>query len=112
VTAEDELFVASLAATRDLKLLDLTQLLYEEHVTEFDGLDMAVHMLFLAGPHSYEITRLIAQAAHAVSSAMNSALSSRSVSAGDRTTTRRLTSQTASPDAWRARGGAHPNQPS
>jgi len=65
VTAEDELFVASLAATRDLKLLDLTHLLYEEHVTEFDSLDMAVHMLFLAGPHSYEITRLIAQGARA-----------------------------------------------
>lgn len=65
VTAEDELYVASLAATRDLKLLDLTYLLYEEHVTEFDSLDMAVHMLFLAGPHSYEITRLIAQDARA-----------------------------------------------
>jgi hypothetical protein len=65
VTAEDELYVASLAATRDLNLLDLTHLLYEEHVTEFESLDMAVHMLFLAGPHSYEITRLIAQGARA-----------------------------------------------
>jgi hypothetical protein len=65
VTAEDELYVASLAATRDLKLLDLTHLLYEEHVTEFDSLDMAVHMLFLAGPHSYEITWLIAHGARA-----------------------------------------------
>jgi hypothetical protein len=45
VTAEDEVFVASLAATRDLKLLDLTHLLYEEHVTEFESPDMAVHML-------------------------------------------------------------------
>jgi hypothetical protein len=63
VTAEDELYVASLAPTRDLKLLDLTHLLHEEHVTEFDSLDMAVHMLFLAGPHSYEIARVIALAA-------------------------------------------------
>ena len=30
VTAEDDLYVASLAPTRDLKLLDLTHLLYEE----------------------------------------------------------------------------------
>jgi RES domain-containing protein len=63
VTAEDDLYVASLAATRDLKLLDLTHLLYEEHVTEFESLDMAVHMLFLAGPHSYEIARIIGHAA-------------------------------------------------
>jgi hypothetical protein len=32
-------------------------------VTEFESLDMAVHMLFLAGPHSYKIARIIAQAA-------------------------------------------------
>jgi hypothetical protein len=63
VTAEDDLYVASLAPTRDLKLLDLTHLLYEEDVTEFGSLDMAVHMLFLAGPHSYTIARIIAQAA-------------------------------------------------
>jgi hypothetical protein len=63
VTAEDDLYVASLAPTRDLKLLDLTHLQREERVTEFESLDMAVHMLFLAGPHSYEIARIIAQAA-------------------------------------------------
>jgi hypothetical protein len=63
VTAEDDLYVAWLAAVRDLRLLDLTHLLHEEHVTEFDSLDMAVHMLFLAGPHSYEIARNIARAA-------------------------------------------------
>jgi hypothetical protein len=40
-------------------------LLREEKVTEFESLDMAVHMLFLAGKHSYEITREIARAAHA-----------------------------------------------
>lgn len=64
VTAEDDLFLATLAPTRDLRLLDLTELLHEEDVTEFESLDMAVHMLFLAGKHSYEITRELALAAH------------------------------------------------
>jgi hypothetical protein len=45
--------------------LDLSAALIEEHVTEFESLDMAVHMLFLAGKHSYEITRAIAVAARA-----------------------------------------------
>jgi hypothetical protein len=63
VTAEDELYVATLAPQRDLKLLDLTAVL-EEDVTEFESLDMAVHMLFLAGKHAYEISRAIAVAAH------------------------------------------------
>jgi len=61
VTAEDELFVATLAPAGKLKLLDLTHLL-EEEVTEFESLDIAVHMLFLAGQHSYEICRAIAHA--------------------------------------------------
>lgn len=65
VTAEDELYLATLAPTRELRLLDLTELLQEEGVTEFDSLDMAVHMLFLAGEHSYEITREVARAAQA-----------------------------------------------
>lgn len=65
VTAEDELYLATLAPTRELRLLDLTELLQEEKVTEFESLDMAVHMLFLAGKHSYEISREIARAAHA-----------------------------------------------
>lgn len=64
VTAEDDLFVATLVPTRDLRLLDLTELLREENVTEFESLDMAVHMLFLAGKHSYDIAREIALAAH------------------------------------------------
>jgi hypothetical protein len=63
VTAEDELYLATLAPTRELRLLSLTELLHEEGVTEFDSLDMAVHMLFLAGNHSYEIARKIARAA-------------------------------------------------
>lgn len=63
VTAEDELYVATLKPHRTLKLLDLSVLLKEEDVTEFESLDMAVHMLFLAGQHSYKITRSIAAAA-------------------------------------------------
>ena len=64
VTAEDEIYVATLDPTRDLKLLDLSVLLQEE-TTEFESLDMAVHMLFLAGNHSYEIAKKIARTAHA-----------------------------------------------
>jgi hypothetical protein len=63
VTAEDDIFVATLAPARDLRLLDLTELLQEDDTTEFESLDMAVHMLFLAGKHSYVITREIALAA-------------------------------------------------
>ena len=64
VAAEDDIYVATLAPSKDLKLLDLTELLEEPDVTEFESLDMAVHMLFLAGDHSYEIAREIALAAH------------------------------------------------
>lgn len=65
VTAEDELYVATLAPTRKLRFLDLSIILQEYNsVTEFESLDMAVHMLFLAGRHSYDITRAIASAAH------------------------------------------------
>ncbi len=63
-TAEDELYVATLCASNELNLLDLSVLLEEdEGVTEFESLDMAVHMLFLAPSHSYEISRNIAKAA-------------------------------------------------
>ncbi|PYJ46773.1 MAG: RES domain-containing protein [Verrucomicrobia bacterium] len=62
VTAEDELYVATLSPTHDLKLLDLSVLLEEAEVAEFESLDMAVHMLFLAGKHAYEITRDVAVA--------------------------------------------------
>jgi hypothetical protein len=58
VTAEDQLYVATLVPTRDLRLLDMSVLLKED-VTEFESLDMAVHMLFLAGTHSYAISREI-----------------------------------------------------
>lgn len=63
VTVEDDLYMATLAPIRPLRCLDLTEVLLEEHVTEFESLDLAVHMLFLAQPHSYEICRAIAIAA-------------------------------------------------
>ncbi len=59
VTVGDNLFLATLYPTRDLKLLDLTEIL-DENETEFESLDMAVHMLFFAGEYSYDITREIA----------------------------------------------------
>jgi hypothetical protein len=65
VAAEDELFIATLAPARSLRLLDLSELLTEENATEFESVDMAVHMLFLAGKHSYDIAREIAVSAHA-----------------------------------------------
>jgi len=61
-TAEDELYVATLNATRPLNLLDLTAL-PKEDVTEFESLDISLNMLFLAGKHSYDIARTIATAA-------------------------------------------------
>lgn len=63
VTVEDEVYLATLKPVRELRLLDLTELLAEEHVTEFESLDMAVHMLFYAAEHSYPISRAIALAA-------------------------------------------------
>jgi len=63
VAAEDEVFLATLRSTRDMKLLDLTQILPYHESSEFESLDMAVHMLFLAGEHSYEICQEIALSA-------------------------------------------------
>jgi hypothetical protein len=61
-TTDDDIYVATLKSQRDLRLLDLTQVL-EEEGSEFESLDMAIHMLFLARSHSYEISRAIALAA-------------------------------------------------
>ena len=64
VSAEDDLFVATLRPSRDLKLLNVATLLDEPpEVTEFESLDLAINMLFLSGKHSYPITRAIAIAA-------------------------------------------------
>ncbi len=49
---------------RELQLLDLTEVIQDD-ATEFESIDIAVHMLFLAGAHSYEISRDIAMAATA-----------------------------------------------
>lgn len=62
VSSEDDIYVATFEAAQDLKLLDLSVVLQEEF-TEFESLDMAVHMLFLAGKHSYEISREISRLA-------------------------------------------------
>lgn len=59
--AGDELYAACLSPRKPLKFLDLSEILDEEE-TEFESLDLAVNMVFLAGPHSYEISRDIAQA--------------------------------------------------
>ncbi|WP_427184836.1 RES family NAD+ phosphorylase [Bordetella bronchialis] len=61
-TVEDDIYVATLKTQRDMRLLDLTHVLKED-VTEFESLDMAIHMLFLARSHSYGISRAIALAA-------------------------------------------------
>ena len=63
VVAEDEIFVATLALTKDVKLLDLTAILPEPGRNEFESLDIAVHMLFFAKEHSYELCRAIALSA-------------------------------------------------
>ena len=63
VTAEDDLYVATLSPSYSLRFLDLFTVLEESGVTEFESLDLAVYMLFLAGPHSYAITQKIAVAA-------------------------------------------------
>ena len=63
VTVDDNLFLATLYPTRNLKLLDLTEIL-DENETEFESLDMAVHMLFFTGEYSYDITREIAFSAY------------------------------------------------
>ncbi len=64
VTADDEVYIATLVPNKRLRLLNLAEPLWEEeHLTEFESLDIAVHMLFLAGRHSYEISRDIATAA-------------------------------------------------
>lgn len=63
VSVEDDIFVSKLKPKKTLKLLDLSELIAEKNVTEFDSLDMAIHFLFLAGKHSYEICREIAMKA-------------------------------------------------
>ena len=64
VTAEDDLYMATLSPVRDLELLEVSVLLDEpREVDEFESLDLAIIMLFLAGKHSYPIARELARAA-------------------------------------------------
>lgn len=63
-TAEDDLYLASLNPTKNLRVLNLTKIIQEEDTDEFESLDIAVHMLFMAAKHSYKISREIAVAAH------------------------------------------------
>jgi len=60
--AGDDLYAATLTPRQPLRLLDLSAIL-EEDCTEFESLDLAVLMVFLAASHSYEISRAIASAA-------------------------------------------------
>lgn len=62
VAIEDDIYIASLRPNTDMRLLDLTEFI-EDSTTEFESLDIAIHMLFLAGTHSYEIARDLALAA-------------------------------------------------
>lgn len=62
ITIDDNIFVAKLIPQKVLKLLDLTGILNEKDVSEFESLDLAIHFLFLAGVHSYNICREIAKA--------------------------------------------------
>src|SRR5262245_52531696 len=64
VSVEDDLYIATLRPQRDLRLIDLTEVVQDD-ASEFESIDIAVHMLFLAGAHSYEISREIAIAANA-----------------------------------------------
>ena len=60
---DDILYVAKLKPIKKLNLIDLTDVLEENGVTEFESLDIAVYMLFSAGKHSYGICRDIAKEA-------------------------------------------------
>ena len=62
VRADDNVYVATLTGKNDMKLLDLMELLPNED--EFTSLDMAIHMIFLAEEHSYEVCRMIATRAY------------------------------------------------
>lgn len=62
VTLEDELYIARLSPSANLKLLNLS-FIPKEDCTEFDSLDITIQMLFVAGKHAYRITNDIANAA-------------------------------------------------
>ena len=61
VTIEDELYLAKLALSRPINVLDLSEPIMESE-TGFESLNIAIHFLFSAPSHSYEILRDIALA--------------------------------------------------
>lgn len=63
VSAEDDIFMSKLTPQKKLKLLDLSEVIYEPEVTEFESLGISIQFLFLAEKHSYEICRNIAKSA-------------------------------------------------
>ncbi|HEY8436670.1 MAG TPA: RES family NAD+ phosphorylase [Haloplasmataceae bacterium] len=62
VTIEDELYLAKLSLSKPINVLDLSETI-TENGTEFESLSIAIHFLFRASGHSYEILRDIAIAA-------------------------------------------------
>lgn len=60
-SVEDELYMAKLVPKKQLKMLNLAAVIQEDKVDEFTSLDLAIHYLFLAGPHSYPICSKIAK---------------------------------------------------
>lgn len=60
-TVEDDLYLAILKPSKNLTVLNLTEALTYE-TSEFESLDMAVHMLFMDGKNSYEVSKEIAVA--------------------------------------------------
>lgn len=60
VSIEDNLYVATLETNKELKLLNLTEII-DENATEFESLDIAIHFLFFASKYSYNISRDLAQ---------------------------------------------------
>jgi hypothetical protein len=62
VSTSDEVYFAKLHPNRNLRLLNLCEIL-EENDNWFESLDLSLHFLFLAGEHSYKISREIAETA-------------------------------------------------
>lgn len=58
-TVEDDLYLASLYPTRDLRVLNISKIIQDD-TNEFESLDIGIHMLFMAAKHSYIISREIA----------------------------------------------------
>ncbi|WP_337854553.1 RES family NAD+ phosphorylase [Pedobacter sp. GR22-6] len=63
VTIEQELYLCNMKVVKSQKLLDLTAWPEEPGITEFESLSLAIHMVFRAPAHSYEIIRAVARAA-------------------------------------------------